>query len=268
VNTSNAAWMFREGGMVAGAHPGCRDYATRMEEEASFEARAVLAPRRARRARFPLLLPVVALVVIVWTGVSGARSDQATAVLPDPGAVAAASLTPEGSPRLVAPEVRPPQRPAQVVGINVQRLDAIQQQRLGRDDIVAVAGWYIATAITDCPPLAAIFRKGSLPEVRGDIDEWAFCVRSGVLYASRPNLDERLPTNNLEDNRAKSAGLPAVAVTLVIGVIAPLELEMIGGDATEVVVIGRFVDSGDACGPVAGCRRVLVVDHVGWARVI
>src|SRR5829696_4904197 len=44
------------------ASPRRRDYAPSMDEQASFEARAVLAPRRARRARLLLLLPVVALV--------------------------------------------------------------------------------------------------------------------------------------------------------------------------------------------------------------
>jgi hypothetical protein len=136
----------------------------------------------------------------------------------------------------------------------VQRLDDIRPRRLGRDDVIAVAGWYVATAITDCPPLAAIYREGSLPEVRGDADEWAFCDRFGVLYASRPDLDESPP----------SAGLAAVAVTLVVGVVVPPELEVIGADATEVVVVGRFVEPGDGCRVRLGCRRELVVDHVAW----
>jgi len=48
----------------------------------------------------------------------------------------------------------------------------------------AVAGWYVATDIVDCPPRAAIERTGSLLEIRGDADALAFCERSGVLYAS------------------------------------------------------------------------------------
>ena len=86
-----------------------------------------------------------------------------------------------------------------------------------------------------------------------------------MLYASRPDLDERLPTDNLnEDNRSNNGGLPSVAVTLAVGVVAPPELEMIGADATEVVVVGRFVEVGDGCGGPAGCRLELVVDHVAW----
>jgi hypothetical protein len=199
-----------------------------MEERASFEARAVLGPRRARLARLTLLLPAVALVAITWAGLSGPRSDQATADITDPTASAA------------APTARP-QPPAQVVGLPVQRLDDIQPLGLGRDQVIAVAGWYVATAVTDCPPLAAIYRKGSLPEVRGDADSWAFCDRSGVLYASQPSLDE-----------PPDRGDSAVAVALVIGVVVPPELEIIGAESTEVVVVGHFVD------------RELVVDHVAW----
>jgi hypothetical protein len=155
--------------------------------------------------------------------------------------------------------------PAQVLGLDVQRLDDVQPSGLGRDTPFAVAGWYVATAITDCPPLAAIYRTGSLPEVRGDADEWAFCQRSGVLYASRPDLDEGLRTSNLEDKRSKDPGHLAIAVTLVVGVVVPRELEMIGADATPVVVVGRFIESGDGCGVPAGCPPGLAVDHLAWA---
>ena len=84
-----------------------------------------------------------------------------------------------------------------------------------------------------------------------------------MFYASRPDLDERIPTNNLEDNRSKNAGLPVVGTRLAIGVVAPLELEQ-GMAATEVVFIGHFVESVDGCQSPSGCRRELVVDHVAW----
>ena len=238
-----------------------------MDEQASFEARAVLAPRRARLARLALLLPVAALVAIAWVGVSGARSDQAATVLPDPTTVADASLAVEGPIPAVTPGVGRPHWPAQVLGLDVQRLKDIQRRGLDRDDVVVVAGWYVATAITDCPPLAALYREGSLPEFRGDADEWAFCKRSGVLHASRPDLDARLPSNNSEDNRSENPGLAAVDVTVVIGVVVPRELEVVGAAATPVVVIGQFVASGDGCGAPAECRSELVVDHVAWTPV-
>lgn len=234
-----------------------------MEEPAVFEARAVLAPRRTRLARLALLLPALALVATAWAGLGGARSHEATAD-PDPAAVAVQSPADEGAASAVPQGSLRPQFPEQVVGLDVQRLDDAQGRRFGRDEAIAVSGWYVATALTNCPPLAAIYREGSLPEVRGDADELAFCDRSGVLYASRPDLDQRVPRNNLEDNRSKNAGLPAIAATLVIGIIAPLELEMIGTTATPVVFVGRFIEPGGGCRVRAGCRRELVVDHVAW----
>lgn len=210
-----------------------------------------------------VLLPAVALGLTAWAGLSGPRSnaDQANAI---GSSAPAASTGLAATPRLPAALVRPG-FPTQVVGIDVQHLDDVRRERLGRDDVTAIAGWYVATAITDCPPLAAIYRPAALPEVRGDADSWAFCDRSGVLYASRPDLEQDLPTNNLEDNRSKGAGLPAVPVILVIGVVVPPELEVIGAEATPVVVVGRFVDSNTGCGSPAVCRRDLVVDHVAWA---
>lgn len=215
-----------------------------MDEQASFEARPVLAPRRARLARLALLLPVVALVAIAWAGLSGAPSNLATADIPDPTALASPALT-----------VLPPEHPAQVIGLAVRRLDDVQPRGLGRDDVIAVAGWYVPMAITDCPRLDAIYRDGALPYMRGDADRFAFCVRSGVLYASRPDL---------EDGRSGNTGLRAVAATLAVGIIAPPELELVGMDATEVVVVGRFVGFGDGCRVLATCRRELVIDHVAW----
>jgi hypothetical protein len=212
-----------------------------MDERASFEARAVLEPRRARLARLALLVPALALVAIAWAGLSGPRSDPTTAESPIPTAPAAALATPRPHP------------PGQVLGLIVHPLDAIRPQGLGRDDVIAIAGWYVTTAITDCPPLAAIYHDGSLPYIRGDADKLAFCVRSGVLYASQPGHNDTV-----------EAAAPAVAVTLAVGIIVPPGIEVIGADSTEVIVLGRFVESGDECQVPAGCSRRLVVDHVAW----
>jgi hypothetical protein len=46
----------------------------------------------------------------------------------------------------------------------------------------------------------------------------------------------------------------------VVGVVVPSELEVIGADATEVVVVGRFVET-----IAGGCAPELVVDRVAWA---
>jgi hypothetical protein len=234
-----------------------------MDEQASFEPRSVLGKRRAGWGSLAIVVPALALVATIWAGVSGARSDEGAANVPETVAVAAPSIDDAAFSPTVASR---PRYPARVIGLDVQRLDEVQARGLGRDAPIAVSGWYVATAITDCPRLVVIRRLGSLPEVRRDFDELAFCDRSGVLYASRPDLDERLPRNNLEDNRSKNAGLPAVAVTLVIGVVVPRELEMVGATATPVVVVGRFVPSGDGCRVEAGCAHELVVDHLAWAN--
>jgi len=238
-----------------------------MEEQASFGTRAVLAPRRARLARLALLMPAVALVATAWAGLSGDRSNQpATAVVP--AAVPAASLGAGGSSSAVASEPPRAQRPAHVIGLDVHRLEDVQSWELGREGVVAIAGWYVATAVTGCPRLVVIPKLGALPDIRPEIDPLAYCDRFGVLYASRPDLDDRLPRNNLEDNRSRNAGLPAVAATLVLGVVAPLELGMVGGEATEVVVVGHFVESGVECGDPDGCRHELVIDYVPWTSVV
>jgi hypothetical protein len=78
----------------------------------------------------------------------------------------------------------------------------------------------------------------------------AFCVRSGVLYPSRPDLANVAATG--------------VAVTVVVGVVMPLELEIVDAQATQVVVLGRFSKSSDGCRVGIGCSRELLVDHVGW----
>ena len=225
-----------------------------MEEQATFEARAVLAVRRPRLSRLGLLVPVIALVAIAWAGVSGAPSDPATTAVPEPTAVAAAPSTAEAS--APAPSgAGTTRRPTRVVGLAVQRLDEVRPRDLGEHDVVALAGWYVATAITDCPRFVVIDRPGSLPDVRRDFDHLAYCQRSGVLFASRPEP---------EDGRSRKAGLPAVVVSIVKGVVAPPELEVVGAAATEVVVIGRFVESLDGCRTPSPCPIQLVVDHVGW----
>ena len=201
------------------------------EQQDSFEARAVLEPRHPRVTRLALLLPVAALLAIAGAGVSG-PSSRTAADLP----VATATS---------GPSLPPPVHPDQVIGLAVHRLDEVQPRSYGRDQVVALNGWYVPTAITDCPALPAIYRDGALPYVRGDRDKLAFCVRLGVLYPARPDPG---------DDRSENTRLPAVPVTVVVGVIMPEQLEVVGADPTEVVIIGRFVRSGAA----------LLVDHVAW----
>lgn len=212
-----------------------------MDEQATFETRAVLAPRRNRVSRLALLVPVVAFIAIAGAGLNGPPSDRTPGPSPDPTTVAVTSLP---SPHVEAAY------PAEVIGFDVQRLSELQVGRLGFDTVVAIAGWYVPTAITDCPALEALYRDGALPYVRGDRDKLAFCVRSGVLYPTSPDLPSFAPTG--------------VAVTVIVGVIMPRDVEVVGMPATQVVFLGRFGKSSDGCRDGGACHRELLVDHVAW----
>src|SRR5438552_14164684 len=168
-----------------------------MDPEATFAPQSVLGPRRSGWNRLGIVVPVLALVAALWAGASGAGSDRESAESPHAVAVASPSIDVVPSPAIVVPPgaVR---YPAQVIGLDVHRLDEVQARGLRRDTPIAVAGWYALTEIADCPPLAAIYRAASLPDIRGDADEWAFCMRSGILYASRPNVDLRVGKDDLQ----------------------------------------------------------------------
>jgi hypothetical protein len=225
-----------------------------MDEQAAFEARAVIAPRRARLSRLALLGPVLALVATAWAGWS-ARPDHDVAVAPNASAHVAPSIAGVGSSPAVAPQPRDLRFPAQVLGLEVHRLGDIEARGLSRDTLNVVAGWYATTAIADCPPLAAVFRTSTVPELGNPVDEWRFCKRSGLFFASGPNL---------EDSRALDGERPAIPVILAPSAVVPPQLEIIGTPATPVVVIGRFVNTDEACPLAAGCRVSLYVDHVAW----
>jgi hypothetical protein len=137
------------------------------------------------------------------------------------------------------------------LGFDVHRLIDVEQEGVGRGEVIAVSGWYVATAITDCPPLDAVYRSNDAPAVGDDWDSWAFCERSGVLFATQP--DDVVVARQL-----------SVAVTVVLGVRMPPEIQIIGRDATQVVVLGHFVEPTDGCSARSRCRDTLVVDYVAW----
>lgn len=244
-----------------------------MDEQASFAPQAVLGRRRSGWNRLVAVVPALALAAMVWTGISGARLGVDVAAATS-GAAAARPIgvAPSDGDQPAGKPGYPPsgslRYPAQVIGFDVQGLAHVQAQRLGRGKPIAIAGWYVTTAITDCPPLAAKYRPAVFPLARGHTDSWAYCDRSGVLYASRPAPDGRMPTDDLDNNTPAALGLPAVAVSLVVGVVLPEELEVIGADAMPVVVVGHFVSSGGGpwCG-APGCPDELVVDYLGWSSV-
>jgi hypothetical protein len=226
-----------------------------MEQQASFEARAVLPPRRARRTRLVLLLPAAALALTAWAGLGSPPAQEATNDVDQPAAIAQPSLLGDVPVSSSATPTARPNRPSQVFGLAVRRLDDVRFAGVGRDEIVVLTGWYVPTAITDCPRLPAIYREAALPNLRGDVDTLAFCVRSGFLSVARPDLREF---------RFDPAGRQAIPATLVIGVIAPLRIETVGTEPTEVVVLGRLVERGAGCRPAGSCGRELLIDHVAW----
>jgi hypothetical protein len=208
-------------------------------EHASYETHAVLTPRRARSTRLALALSGVALVAIVGAGLSGPRVDPPREAAVATATAASASVA-VALPRVAA---RPQEYPTKVIGLPVRRFEDIQPATLGSGDVVAIAGWYRPTRVTDCPPLAAIYRDGGVPDVRGGTDVLAFCVRTGVF------------------SELMGAEEPSVTATLAIGIVAPTQLEIVGSGASQAVVVGHFAQPG-ACGPT--CSPQLIVDHVAW----
>src|SRR6476619_6068001 len=149
-----------------------------MDEQASFEPQAVLGGRRAGRNRLLVAVPVIAFAAIAWAGLSGPRSDADVTAENVATTAPALAAGPSAESPLPLVQAAGPVYPSQLLGFAVHRLDDVQQADLGRDDITAIAGWYVATAITDCPPLAAIYREGAPQELSGGADYWAFCDRS------------------------------------------------------------------------------------------
>lgn len=226
-----------------------------MDDRSGFEARAVIAPAQNRRARIALFLPVLVLFVIAWVGMSGTQPDHHTAaasasVIP----VAIFHAPPAGSTE--APY------PAQVVGFTVQRLDAISLQDLQSGGVIAIAGWYSPQVIAACP--ASVTVHSPSPDAQAFIDPYAYCARTGVFYATQPAPDAPVVIDSTEGAGSRSAGLQSVAASLISGVVAPPKLEVVGGDAAEVVVLAHFADPGTACRGGAICPLVLTIDYVPW----
>jgi hypothetical protein len=233
-----------------------------MDEQAAFETRSVLPPRHSALSRLALLLPALALVATAWLGLSG-RSGQDAGASPNAAAVAEPSQAAERSPG-VTEQPGAAQPPARALGLEVHALDELDPGELDRNEVLAISGWYLATEITNCPPLADLLRETAGPAADGYVDSWRFCERSGVLFATQPMFKGGQPANAFEENRSKNSGLPAIDVTVDEHVVMPAQLELIGGDATPVVVFGRFVEPDDRCHWPMDCPYQLVVDQVAW----
>ena len=232
-----------------------------MDEQATFETRAVLAPKRSRRNRVALLVPALALVATAWAGLSG-RSEQGIGPAPSRAVASQGAVAAATSGAATRPDV---QHPTEALGFEVRPLDEVNPRALDADQLVAVAGWYFMTEISDCPPLSDVFRETAQPGANRRTDPWRFCERSGVLFATQPLFKGGQPASDFDENRIKNSGLPAINVSVDEHVIMPAPLEVIGGDATAVVVLGRFVQPDDRCHWPMECPRQLVVDHIAWS---
>src|SRR5258705_1281423 len=226
-----------------------------MDEQASFETRAVVGPRRASWNRLTIAIPVLTLVAMVWAGANGGQSPQQVATATD----AVTAVVP--SPSLDSRDA--PQYPTQALGLPVRRLNEIEPSGISRAQVVAISGWYETTAITDCPPLSDIYRPQPGAELNIAVDSWSYCDRFGVLYARDP-LDTRTLMYDIQDG-SMDIGLAAVDFTVITGVVVPAALETVGATAAPVVVLAHFVPSGKPCPVPISCPQELVVDHLAWA---
>ena len=233
-----------------------------MDEQASFETQAVLTRRRAGRNRLLIVVPVLAFGLTAWAGLSGPRtdSDQAANVA---STAAPAASTGVAMPKLPQAQVAEPGFPSGVLGLDVQALDDFPAQGDRGDTAIAVAGWYVATAMTACPTDAGPARPDLAAELGVDADPRTFCARVGVLYAAQPDGGGPWKTNR--DDSAPGATLGSVEATLTPGMVVPPELEDVGHDATPVVFVGRLVDGSRVCWEPWGCPAALLVDRVVWA---
>jgi len=229
-----------------------------MDEQASFEPRAVLAPRRAGWNRLAVLVPAVALIGAVWLGTSGPQSD---------------SPTPSGDDKAVAresgtdaieqvPQRAPEAYPATVLGIEVRTLANLEQADVGDRLVIAVAGWYVAWPSLGCPTSSGI-EPGFVAELGVNADIATFCDRSGVLV-STPNPAGSTNVGGANDHPYGSATAPALPVLLTPGVVVPPEVALPYVAPSEVILIGRLEDPGQRTFQATTARQ-LVVDRVVWA---
>ena len=223
-----------------------------MDEQTTFEPKAVLAPRRAGWNRVAILVPALALAATSWVGFSGQRSSAESAAKPSDAPIVAASNAP-----VVGPPVRPPGPvepgyPARVLGLDVQALDDLQRYPPRDDLTIAIAGWYAAGSVSACPAPTDLEQPGFVAELGVDARVGTFCRRSGLLFASSP---------------ANVTALPALTVVMTPGIVLPPALDDIRGGATQVVLIGRLADERQCltCMPAAGFVWQLHVDRVVWA---
>ncbi|HJP87785.1 MAG TPA: hypothetical protein VJ850_01975 [Candidatus Limnocylindrales bacterium] len=219
-----------------------------MDEHATFETQAVLAPRRRRNDALAALVAGVAVALLVGAGVLGGLDSK---VAPPPAASEAAAGAPSAADVATpSPTAEPqPAYPADVFGLQVWSAAYVSRYGMAYfGGSIAVAGWYAAQPGTGCPTP----RIGEDPALAQEFgvaaDSNTFCRRAGALFTA-PMFDENVTP---------------IDVTLRPGVAAPYQLKD-GGVVTPVVFIGKLAMSGPECHAPDTCPRQLVVDQVAWA---
>jgi hypothetical protein len=230
-----------------------------MDEQASFEPRPVLEPRRSRLSRLAVLVPAIGLIGAVWFGTSGPQSG---------------SPTPSGDDKAVAhksqanaieqvPQHAPEAYPTTVLGIEVRTLVDLDQAGADNRPVIAVAGWYVAWPSLGCPTSSGVERPGLVAELGVDADIRTFCDRSGVLV-STPNPAGSTNVGGANDHPYGSEAAPALPVSLTPGVVVPPEVAAPDAAPSEVILVGRLEEPGQRTFQATTARQ-LVVDRVAWA---
>jgi hypothetical protein len=235
-----------------------------MDEQSSFEPQAVLAPKRAGWNRLRIILPVVALIGAVWFGISG-RGPAAS-----PGDEHDKAIAQASNPASPADTTQPPGQdtggyPSTVLGIEVRTLANLDRSNTGKEQVVAVAGWYLAWPSLGCPTSRGVV-PGFVAELGVDADRRTFCDRSGLLVAIPNPAGSSTNVGGANDHPYGSSAPQPLPVIVTPGVVLPAELSGTGAASApgQVILIGRLVERSQPTDQASSGAQLLV-DRVAWA---
>jgi len=216
-----------------------------LDEHASFEPQAVLAPRRRRGNLVAVALAAVALASVVLAGIAGSSSKVPPASTAPLVAVASPAATP-AAPRPTS--VPLPRYPTSVLGLPVWSAAYTAKYLSFENGPVAVAGWFAVSPDSDCPTPRAAEDPALAEEFGVAADPDTFCERSGELFTAPAYAEHLAP----------------MRVVLRPGVPLPYQLKDREA-VTAAVFVGRIVADASPCAPAGGCPAELLVDRVVWA---
>jgi hypothetical protein len=218
-----------------------------MDEHASFEPQAVLAPRRRRGSLAGVVVATLALVGTIAAGVAGTAGNRPapTHAAPFLEAIASPAVTEEPAAVTSAPL---PRFPGRVLGLQVWSAAYVSTYGLNYfGGTFAVAGWYSPQPRTDCPTDEPA-DPGLEDEFGVATDTATFCRRGGSLFTA-PMFDEHVAP---------------ITIELRPGAAVPAYLNDTGV-VTSVVFIGTLRNPGMLCHTPNACQLTMVVDRVTWA---